>query len=259
MLSLLTHAFRMVFGNLGAALRISAGPMLIIVALSVALVTTADVPLGTTVTYENMEDFPMGLFFLTFIVGIICLLWIATAWHRYILLEEHPGMLPAFNGGRMLAYLGRGVLLGLLLLVILLVIGFVAGAILAMFLGGGDNMTEEGGFFIGLVFALVVYIPMLFLYYRLCPVLPAAAVGESLGFKEAFSATAPGSSMLLAMGIFWAVAIFVGVWVTENVTQALPIIGFALSVVFNWTIAMVNLSIMSTIYGHYVEGRELNG
>lgn len=258
MLNLLTHAFRMVFGNLGAALRISVGPVLIIVAVTALFYVVADEPFGTTVTSETMENFPWGMFFLTFVVSAACLLWVATAWHRYILLEEHPGMLPAFNGARILDYLGRGVLLFAMLFVILFIIALVAGFVLATFLGDG-NMTEEGGFFVGLVFALVVYIPMLFLYYRLCAVLPAAAVGKSLGFKQAFSATAPGSTMLLAMGIFWTVAGFVGAWVIEFVVVAVPIIGFVLWIVFNWVVAMVNLSIMSTIYGHYVEGRELNG
>lgn len=47
-------------------------------------------------------------FFSGMVVAFIATLWIAVAWHRFVLLNEAPqGLLPAFKGDRVMAYLLR--------------------------------------------------------------------------------------------------------------------------------------------------------
>ena len=37
----------------------------------------------------------------------------------------------------------------------------------------------------------------------------------------------------------------------------LPIIGFALDIALQWTVLMLGVSILTTFYGHLIEGRDL--
>ena len=47
--------------------------------------------------------------------GIVISLWVAVAWHRFVLLDEVPnGLLPVWNGSAIASYLGQGIKLWLL-------------------------------------------------------------------------------------------------------------------------------------------------
>jgi hypothetical protein len=125
----------------------------------------------------------MILAFARIIVGI----WVAVAWHRYILLEEEPGaLLPAWNGAAIWAYFKAGLMVGLILLVVLLPLMTVAGFLLVPLAGPS---AASPPLLLGLIGFLVAFLPAIFIFYRLSPALPAAAIGRPLTLREAWFQT----------------------------------------------------------------------
>ena len=142
---------------------------------------------------------------ITGILYLVAFLWLAVAWHRYILLDEMPtGLLPEFNGSRMLSYFGYSLLIGLVLIGLAIVMGIITGIV-------GAVIGQ-----LAIVIVLVFYFLMLIASYRLSPMLPAAAVG-----------------VFAFLGLLWQLAA-------------------------GWVTMVVGVSLLTTIYGHYVEGRPLS-
>jgi len=103
--AILSHSIKMVVNNFGVALRMSTP---LIGAMVLSLILFGQEVFGGS-TYYSMEIDPLydpvnevnvGL---ATLIQAIAALWVAVAWHRYILLEEKPdGLLPALHGGRVL-------------------------------------------------------------------------------------------------------------------------------------------------------------
>ncbi|WP_164661477.1 hypothetical protein [Tropicibacter sp. Alg240-R139] len=91
---------------------------------------------------------------------------------------------------------------------------------------------------------------------RLSLVLPSAAVGVFLSVPESWEKTKAHSKAL------WDVALCIGVLtLTPNfllLTSLARILGgFAYVVVAQWVLLMLSVSILTTMYGYIVQGREL--
>ena len=122
------HSVRMVLGNFKQVLQITIGPALIATAAFVSLFFIFGVPAevfdenaGTIAHQPNA-----GFIFLTVAIFVAVMLWIAVSWHRFILLEEYPHrLLPPFRSDRILADLGRSLLLGLVAAVFMFPLMFV--------------------------------------------------------------------------------------------------------------------------------------
>src|SRR5690606_37356363 len=118
------HAVRLVFNNLGDAVRISAVLYLVPVVLAGLMLGDAD-PASPSPTW------PVGL--LLAIAAIAGAFWVAVAWHRFILLDERTaGLLPAFNGSRVLSYFGYSLLLALIGIPIVFGASLLAGGLTMM-------------------------------------------------------------------------------------------------------------------------------
>lgn len=180
----------------------------------------------------------IALTLLSFAIFITALV-VAVAWHRFVLLEEETNTpFPAFHGSQVLAYFDKILLLVLAVIAIAFVIGLLS--------------------ILGQVF-LALYLPMglalAWGFYRLSPILPAAAVGKSMTFREAWDATEPHSTALFALifvtfldGLLVALAFMLLVFV--------PPLLIATALVVNWFFMMLNISLLTTIYGVSVEGRQ---
>jgi len=86
-------------------------------------------------------------------------------------------------------------------------------------------------------------------------VLPGTAVGKPTGVGESWRQTAPLSGTIVGTSVLlMAINLLVGF-------VALPFgaspIGTLLSLAGNWFTLMVGLSVLTTLYGHIVEGRTL--
>lgn len=243
------HSVRQVFGNLPAALRISAALFVALFALGLIL------PGGSAMGQVSPDQIDGGQGFgalLAALIAIALSLWIAVAWHRFVLRREGGDtLIPAFRGGAMLRYLGWSLAIGLMLIPVALIGVLVVGGLL-----GGAMMGPGGGIGVEELLAIgtLVYVPVFTLFYRLSPMLPAAALSEPLKLGEAWAATRGASGALFVLSALTAA----GMLVTELIAAGLPgILGLITGFAGQWILTMVGASILTTIYGHYVEKRPL--
>jgi hypothetical protein len=242
---------------LGAALRISVVPYIIIVAVSAVLLFPV---LGVIMDPDAMTaavrsgTFPWISFMIVALVGVIGTLWIAVAWHRHILLDEVPTIIPAFRAGRIGAYFLRVLLIGLILMVIGFALGFVASLIASPLLRPGVSPVMI--LVSGLILALIVFVPLFVIGTRLSTSLPAAALGAPKGIGDAWRSTAGQLGTFVVLAIILAVASFLSNYVS-NLLVGNWVLLLGWSIVVGWISSMVGLSILTTLYGHYVEGRPL--
>ncbi|MBO9407253.1 hypothetical protein J7399_07435 [Shimia sp. R9_1] len=244
---LFKHAFGMVIRNWREALRIFLMPALLgIVALGLIVgLMFAILPQSTS------EDFPEAAAILgflgMFVVSATLATWCVVAWHRFVILEEMPqGWIPTFNGGQILAYWGQILKLSL----VAVVVGAPAVFIVTMLLRTAPSL--------GIVFGIAAYIFAVLAFMRLSTTLPAAAIGKPVTFGEAFAATAGswGSLFVLLLALVGCqVAAQSAVLALGAIT---PILGVPFSIATTVFLSLLNVSILTTLYGHYIEGRSID-
>lgn len=254
-LGIFIHSVKQVFGNFGAAIRISA--VLYLVQIGVALALGQSLTSADASQYAEMAqtgNFPVVQLLVTLIIALVTSLWIAVAWHRYVLLNEEPGsVVPAFRGDRILGYFGYSILIALIMVVLGAIIGMVAGLVL------GPLLLSNGPTLVGLLLiGLVVYVPLLVIGYRLSVALPASALGAPLGLGGAWERTKGATGTLLVLGVISVVAAFLLDAPATYVFVPGSVPAIIWSALTQWVFVMVGVSILTTLYGHYVEDRALN-
>lgn len=248
---ILKHSWQQIYANMVAALRISAILHVAIVAAGLYFTIAAGDGLrdGTWVANSGVW-LPYTV---NMVVASVAGLWIAVAWHRYILTGEiTDGWIPKLHMGRMWVYFWRGVLIMLAVMVPL-----VFGAVLLSFMQMYANSISPNLAPLTSVIPMLLIIPMFFAMFRLSPILPAAALGKDLSLKEAWIATkgstGPIVLIMLLMAVFYGFSGFV------MQPYVLEVSAFAIlwNLIVGWVLTMLGISVLTTIYGHYVEGREL--
>ena len=234
------HSMRLVLRNWQQALRLST-PMIALTFLSFFLFGPEN-----TVQMDSMDGvaMPSPLLVVLNIAILIAALVVAVAWHRFVLLEEETNTpFPAFHGPQVLAYFGKILLLVLAVMAVAFCVSIVIGLL---------SILSQ-------VF-LALYIPMglalAWGFYRLSPILPAAAVGKPMTFREAWDTTEPYSTALFAL-IFVTFLVGLLVGLAFMLLAFVPIILVVVALVVNWFFMMLNISVLTTIYGVSVEGRQI--
>ena len=251
-IEILIHSIRQVLGNLGVALQISAVLFLIQIGLIFALGVS-----GVILGGQDPRTLPPAFawaMFAALIVNIVTALWIAVAWHRFVLNNERPtGLLPTFRGDRIASYFGHSILVALVIMPVLLIIVILIMPLLYQFIMRAPE-PKMWQITLGM---LVIYLPLAALLTRLSVILPAAALGTPMRLGEAWGKT---SGTMLTMGILAVLVIGGGLLIDLPATLLFPT-GSYLQMIWliltYWIKVMVGLSILTTIYGHYVEGRPL--
>lgn len=245
-LRIFLHAVRLVFSQLNDALRIS-GPLYLV---TVVLSFFSFYSLWQSGN-GGMASFSWQLLLGALVTGVIYL-WIAVCWHRFVLLDEAPATpVPTFHGDRMLAYFGRGIQLALIVAVLGLVLGFANG-MLFQFVGASPPVLIIG--------TLIMLSIILLVTYRLAPVFPGAAVGRSVGVGAAWAATSGASGTLLVLAVVSAIAAVVLDLPAQLIAALFPqglIVSFIWLSVTAWVKLMVGISILTALYGVYVEKRTI--
>ena len=180
---------------------------------------------------------------LTGFIGI----WIAVVWHRFVLNESYPeGWLPKLNLDRMLSYLGYT-------LAILMLCPLAAGLVQTMprMLLGASYELLAGGELSFAMFMVGVFI-FLLLMLRLSLTLVAVSIGESLKIRESWEATKEHQTDIVVLALCYA-AFEYAVWRIPKVSEAEPVLSVLLEIVQ----VLVFSSIVTTLYGIYVEERTL--
>ena len=251
-LDIFLHSIRQVFGNFGAAIRISA--LLYLVQIAAIYLLGAGLLANPELLQAQATggDVPWGGLILALLIMVVTGLWIAVAWHRYILRVEEPGsVIPAFKGDRMLAYFGYSLLIVIILILVSLVLGLIVGFVVAPFLAGSPMIAV-------VIIGILVYVPLVIIGYRISVVLPAAALGENLGIGGAWEKTQGTMGSLLLL----AIISLIGAVVIDLPAAYLFTPGSILSIIWSaitqWIVLMVGISILTTLYGVYVEGRKLS-
>ena len=247
---LLRHSFVMLFGNFAIALRLSA-----------VLYAVQTIPniyflnFISGVSDAELESSPQFWLIWSFNMVILMItgFWIAVAWHRFILSEEIPsGYIPKFHGQRIMAYFRQSVLLGLLIfaLVLLLSVGLIPITIFLGFPLFGDLSQTY-------IFYLLISMLCGPILFRFSTVLPAAALGERFTWGAAWQATKGSTgSLVLVSPVLW-VGLGLADWIVTNLISGSLFLMVLWTIPFQWVFLMIHISILTTLYGHYVEKRAL--
>ena len=254
-LSILFHAIGMVTRNPGAALRIAGLLMGVLFVLTVLLGVEFLFMGADTTEMMLAGNYPYGRTALVMLFQALATLWIAVAWHRFILTEEQPGpVMPGFNAAAILSYLWAGIIFVLVLVIVSIPFTIVTVLLAAPLMAAPGASALLGG----LVLFLVLWLPLTYISYRISPILPSAALQKRLPLKEAWYATGTSGSAFVTL----ALASVLAVWALNRpgilLSQVSGFLGFVWAFAVQWAVLLVGVSVLTTIYGHYVEKRALD-
>jgi hypothetical protein len=255
--NIVRHAFAMVFGNLNQSLRVSLPPLVMLAVFAAFVLSSTGISMSATSPAAAREIAAqlsgLDLVLVLALVGfsLFVMSWVAVAWHRFILLEEYTALLPETKGRPIGSYLWRSIQLVLLIALVAIPVVFVVSLVLVPLQAGGASSFAET--IIGLALGVV----MTFLWLRWAIVLPAIAVGSDMTMSEAWAETREVSSVILNVAVI-VTLLKVGATIAVSLVYGvMPIVAFAFDIFVNWTALIVGASILTTIYGHVVEGRPL--
>lgn len=243
-----THSVRLVLSNLGNALRVSLVLYLVVAVSQIANylnppeMTMMD---GIEMPVMSTEYSTQNLLFA--ILAIVCSLWIAVGWHRFVLAEEYPkGWLPQWHGFSMLIYLGRSILLGLLVVVCVSVVSLPLGMMIA----------AAPGLALFLPFVMVGL--GVYLFFRLGAVLPGAALGQKITFSAAWTATKGENGTIIVLAVLVVGASFLLQLPTMLSGSPNSLLSLIYGLVVNWFATIIGISVLTTLYGHFIEKRPID-
>lgn len=250
-----SHAMRSTGHNLGFAFRVSWPWMLALLPIQIAgnLYVVAN-------SFGNPGEVDPKALIATIIMaiaGLIAFASIAVSWHRYILLDEIPrGMQRLRLDGTVWRYVGN-------ILLIVLVIGLcsipagIAFAVAAALIG-------EAALYIIVPFIVVIMLAAVTASYRLSVKLPAVALGRrDYGISQAWTDTQGNFWRFLGLAfLYFLVAAVVGL-LASGIGLALGLIGdiglsigIAVQLAVNWAFAILGVTMLTSLYGFFVEGRK---
>ncbi len=243
--AIFVHSIRQVFGNLPEALQITALIYLAQMAVSVAL---GAMPNAMAAPEQVTPNEALAVLLAVFVM-LVALIWIAVAWHRFVLLNERPaGFIPAFDPLRLLRYFGASLLIALLAVLIGAVLWLAFGTLYFSLLG-------QTQFAVFLTYVSVL-VPVLSFLYRLSIILPGIATDRKVGLADGWVATTGETPTILILAFLSVVTASV----LGSPLGFLPegsILALLWQVVTGWVQMMISASILTTLYGHYIEKRPL--
>ncbi|MEM1373490.1 MAG: hypothetical protein AAGF78_03800 [Pseudomonadota bacterium] len=269
--SMMSHAVRMLWANLGHAARVSVVPLLlmylfIIVALTFYVMTDESIvafveeyariggldpsnppPEITAPELPGLTVMMVFMGILFFFIVMAFMAWVAIAWHRFILLEEYPeGWFPAFRWDEIVEYVWKLVLLSF-------VYGLVALIPILTFAIIGTGMGTGAG--IAVLSVILLFPIFMWLSFRLSIVLPSAAVSRRMALGEAWRVTEPHSGTIFWFGVIY-LGVTIGIQIVVAIFGFVPILGALASLFGSWFTTILGFSALTTVYGVAVEGRE---
>lgn len=234
--SIMRHSLRQVWGNLGDALRISGVLFAIYAVVEILLVAPS---MGRVMAQGHSAALLNVL--ISGVLSLVLSIWMTVAWHRFVLLSERPDRLvPQLYLDRVLAYVG----FTFVTMAILMVCIFAA-VLLSTFLPG-----------MGLPLLVTGVVLGLYLVIRISPVLPAAAVGKKLSLSQAWEATRPGAADLLLVTLAEIVLVLLLQFLPDFFVFS-GVVHLIAQLISVWLVLITTASVLTTVYGHYVEGRQL--
>lgn len=248
------HSVRQVVANMQPALQVSAVPYVLQALLAFAILGP-QVLTGQRTTFEVGEMTGGQLWQMLAFVPIIVvpMIWVAVAWHRFVLKGEMPhGLVPAFNAGRIWGYFLRSLAIICVMLPLLIALGLVGGLVSSSFLTpDGSNLAAAASMFLIFVF------PITAVSYRFSTALPATALEKAGEFWAGWDATKGEFATISVMTLISTAAFFLVSEAGIRLFGGSAPLAFIWEFVWGWFSMMIGLSILTTLYGHYIEGRPL--
>lgn len=255
-LRLFIHSVRMVFKNLIPMVQLFALPLCVVLAVLMAFSSYIGLgPFfffsGQSVRFNNMSAEFMLVFFATFLVIWVALMNGVVHWHRFVLLSETPRALMLRLSWRQVAkYIIAGILIFLLLILPFLLLGMVAGKIALGIAITGNHLVAQG-----LLLAINLFCTAIFL--SLSPILPANAIDQNLKISDALAAMSGSLGALLICAVGLAGMNWLFAEIAQFILPFSILVGQLVVVVLSALVAMIGVSLLTTIYGHFIEDRPL--
>ncbi len=263
-INIFLHSLRQVTGNIGMAVRVSLW-FVILVAIGTVGMFSAVFADPNQPSFDGVATL-LGFGFAIFFVWGGSL--IAVVWHRYILLEEVPqSAIPYRSGLNIWTYFWYTFGIAIILVVVTMILTMVLGLIIF------PNTPLKSA-----IFSIILGSVLVVLFYRLALILPAVAIDKKLSLADAMHATRSAMGPILVLAV--VVVIFntilsqiVGFLFNGDQANAMlriendqiiyteisgmGILYFIANGLVQWFSLMLSVSILSTLYGHFVEKRGL--
>ncbi|MHA6262640.1 hypothetical protein ACXYMO_05520 [Arenibacterium sp. CAU 1754] len=247
--NVLVHAAKMIFHDFWTSVRITFIPYFLGMILAFGagyLIAGPEIQafFGASLENAGMTGRMWLAILAATLIVMLAFFWAAVAWHRYGLLAEQPeGFMPAVNGRLIWSYFMASLRIGLVFIGLLIPAGLIL--YMSSFLGPGAVIG-------GILFAIVMIV-LVVMVFRMSLILPAAAIDKPLTIRGALDATRGYFWHFILLGIFTSLISQLG----DSVSGA-GIFGLVLFILINWFNFALGLSILTTLYGVLVEGRDLD-
>lgn len=248
------HAITSVRNNIAYAFRISWPWYAVLVPIGIAVGFLVDY-----VTGGNPEANPGATLPIYLALGVINLLAfssIAVNWHRYILLDEVPQGSEIFRlDDKTWRYFGNVLLMVLIVAVATMLI------VMPLFF-----LVSLSGSIVLVAFSVVIAMLLTgILFFRLGVKLPSIALGRGdFLFKDSWKAT-QGNNVPLFLIFLFEFAVIIAALLILLLVQFImalinPMLGVAVSAVLqlaiNWIFSIFGITILTSLYGFFVEERD---
>lgn len=255
-LAIVAHALRMLVYQPATTLRVILPAVLVVLgcAAGIGLLAPETVAQFRASTDDVITPDPSGLLlvFCFTLAGLLGYALMAILWHRHVLLngqDRAGGLQPSVSV--YLGYVWRAIVVGLIQL--------LAGipVLVAMGVLGAAFVLDNPNGLIATLLGLAASMVFIWVALRLSVVLPAAALGQIMPVRDSWTHTRSASLAL------WGVALLLSglnILVYALALLILPQTGL-LSLIAQVLIyileGLVFISVLTTLYGHLVEGRSL--
>ncbi len=246
--TLFSHALRMFFHEPAVTLRVLMPGLLLIFASSVGMAYfMPDQLWSPTLTPDQVEMIDpsaLGGVALAAFAGLAGYVLTAIFWHRHVLLTGEARETALFPGiGVTMGYVWRVILVAIVQFLAALPILAVAGAVATAL------STLLAGLLAGIVFFWIAL--------RISLILPAAAMGRKMKIAESWNATAPMSNDLWGLAAMLGLLSAVVALVVGGMTAPGTGTNVWLQTASYVVEGLISISILTTLYGHLIEGRPL--
>gem|GEM_PF-3447001 len=254
---LFMHSLELVFRNFDAALKIGLVPVVLFHLISMMMMRLAGLELTAYFgTHDIVQIFMQGgVYYAKLLVIFLWLFfscWVFVLWHRFVLLDEVPvAWVLKLHLSRLKDYALRAVQIFLITMLLMIPIIMVVTALIA----SNEILPEFGLVFEAATFVMTILLVIPITRFSL--VLPAAAIHNSFDLGAAWQATKDN---------FWSLAVLVSCstvlgyavgFVSEILTAWSQSLGIIVGTGLSLVATLINVSVLTTLYGYFVEKREL--
>jgi hypothetical protein len=132
------------------------------------------------------------------------------------------------------------------------IVGGIIGGLLFVIVGA--TQSSAAAVLPGLAGGLLAYVVLL----RISPMLPSAAVGPRMGWRAAWDATKGATGTFFLLGLISGALAFGLNLIPQTLSPTALPVALLIGGLINAVVSMLGASILTTIYGVYVEKRRLN-